>query len=247
MNFVTDALLTGIDSAGGHYLPGYDVYLGYVDRTTGGHTATYATAQAAAAANHGRALSITTDANWVADIFDTEAGAEALATNVPWQRKKTTPRPIHYVGVSVVNTLVALLGAAGFARANFRIFSAHYTPARGAHLCGPDTCGPTTGVRYACDATQWAETVGGPDTYDVDVFTSMFFGTIDPPEVTVEYVIVEYKNELWSVFATAGIAKKCHISPTQVTALLALGAKRETIAPWNDATLLAALPVAPGS
>ena len=165
--------LTMQDAAGvGQMTSGFDVWAGYIDRVPGGHTATYPTAIHMAQQYKGRALSVTTDSDWTADIFDIEAGAESLATADTWFAKRTTARPIFYISVSSVDTLVAELTGVGVDRHRYRILSAHYGD--GEHICGPTTCGL---CKTPCDGTQWAGTVNGPGTQDVSVLLSTFFLT----------------------------------------------------------------------
>lgn len=181
------------DAAGaGMMTPGYNAWAGYVDVTPSGHTATYPTALAMAKQYGGRALSVTTDADWTADIFDTETGAESLATNVAWQRKLTSPRPIHYIEAWQVNTLVDELAANGFPRRAYRILSAHLTERLGEHICGPTTCGPWSGVRYACDGTQWFSTTD----YDVSVLLDTFFSTEEKDMVSTSVAMVAANGQV---------------------------------------------------
>lgn len=210
--------------------------MGYVDRVPGGHTATFATAEAWAKRENAVALSITTDADLTADIFDIESGAEPLTRAPEFYALQAGTRPIFYTAGSNVDALTAALLVAGIARARYRILSAHY--GIGEHICGPHTCGVCT---TTCDGTQWDGTAGGADTYDISALRATFFNT--PEEDQVRYGIVEYEDELWSVFATAGQVKRLHLSPTQVTCLTALGAERLSGSPWT-ATNVATLPIA---
>lgn len=229
--------LTMVDSASGNFPPGFAVYAGYIDVVAGAHTASYSAAVTVARSEGARALSITTDSNFEADIFDIESGAESVTSAPAFFAKRTTPRPILYLSVVTVNHLVTVMEAHKITLHQYRILSAHYDWGR--HFCGPKTCGYCT---FTCAGTQWSGTAGGPHTYDLSILRGTFFDTEEQPDMI--YGIVEYDKALWSVFATSGGVKKRHLGARTVTALTALGAKRLSGEPWT-ATFIASLPVAP--
>lgn len=72
-----------------------------------------------------------------------------------------------YTSVSNVDAMVATMTANGFARASYRLLSAHYAGYQ--HICGPSTC---QGCANACDGTQWASN----NYYDTSILSPAFFG-----------------------------------------------------------------------
>lgn len=219
------------DSAGGSFTPGFDVYAGYVDRVAGGHTATFAAAAAIAAKENARALSITTDSDLEADIFDMENGAESYTAAPKFVARKTTARPILYCAGSAVDEVLAILATAGISRTSVRLLSAHYA---GEHICGPDTCGVCS---TACDGTQWAGTAAGAGTYDVSALTTSFFDTPHPTPQPLEDIDMKWglhKNDtgsgIWLIIpGPTGLKKAGIANPADLAALRAMGAVTVTL------------------
>lgn len=103
---------------------------------------------------HARIVTIAVNASVVADALDVESGDATNADCPGWFRRFKAERPhekpIFYTSVSNADALVATLAAAGIARHQYILWTAHYGV--GKHVCGPHTCGDT---EWDADSTQW--------------------------------------------------------------------------------------------
>jgi hypothetical protein len=121
-----------------------------------------------------RLLSIAVNAGQDADCLDIENGDATDAEAPAWVKRQLRhgePRPCLYTSAGNVADLIATIEAAGIARAQVRIWSAHY--GRGKHICGPGVCGFP-----AADGTQWTDTAPGNHGSEIDesVLKDGFFG-----------------------------------------------------------------------
>lgn len=153
--------------------PGLDAYAGYV----GGRWPDFE----AIATREGSAhlLSIAIAADEDADCLDIERGDATVDQAPQWahrQRLRGMWRPALYISVSSAQALVDLMTAGNATRRSFRLFTAHYDPQRGAHICGPG-CYP--GFRDQADGTQWVDHGGWDESLLADDFFAAFAQT--PP------------------------------------------------------------------
>ena len=105
-----------------------------------------------------RRLSIAVTSSADADCLDVEQGDAAVADAPGWvtrRRARGITRPCLYASVSVMNSLVWTIEAAGIPRSSVRLWSAHYA---GQHICGPTTCALTASTM---DGTQWTSSALG--------------------------------------------------------------------------------------
>jgi hypothetical protein len=120
-------------------------------------------------------LSIAVFASGDADCLDIEAGNATPSEAPAWfhrQRNRGVERPVFYCSLSVVNQLHGILTAAGIPRADYRLWTAHYTYA--AHVCGPQE-----GITEAADATQWTDKALNRNL-DQSLCSPSFFGAAPP-------------------------------------------------------------------
>jgi hypothetical protein len=75
-------------------------------------------------------------------------------------------RPIAYSSVSEMEEVIAEAGTLGLTRADYRVFTAHYSGF--AHICGPATC-KYPGLTQSADATQWTSSAAGLNGSKIDV------------------------------------------------------------------------------
>lgn len=104
---------------------------------------------------HARRKSIAVNAAHDADILDVEAGDATPSQAPAWvkrQHARGLKKPGVYCSVSVAQTVVNLLAAAGIKRDQYVLWTAHYTFR--AHLCD-SRCG--FGLRTKADATQFTD------------------------------------------------------------------------------------------
>lgn len=145
-------------------------YAGY----TGGNWPTYK-AVVAKFPGH-QVLSVAVNASEIAQALDVEAGDATPGQAPGWysrMRAAGVSRPCFYASVSNMQQVINSLEDDGIARANFRLWSAHYD---GQHLCGPSSCGE---VRIAMDGTQWTDTALGRNL-DESLLVANFFGAAAP-------------------------------------------------------------------
>lgn len=123
-------------------------------------------------------LSIALDPAHDADCLDMEPGAAPYSAFPAWaarQRARGVTRPCGYASASPMATeLLPVLGAAGVHLGTVRLWSAH--TGRGAHICGPATCGE---VFVDVDGTQWTFSALGLNL-DQSLLRGDFFGTAAP-------------------------------------------------------------------
>jgi len=136
---------------------GGEAYAGYVDGSVGNQPNYAYVVRTFPRAQH---LSIALFAAHNADALDVETGASA-ASDVPgWygrQVARGVQRPVIYASASTMNgSVLAILSRARIARAQVRLWSAHY--GLGEHICGPHTCGA---LSVDADGTQWTSSARG--------------------------------------------------------------------------------------
>ena len=130
---------------------------------------------------HVHALEIDVNGQGIGNAGDFEAGDMSYAHAGSWAKGRIhagVHRPVVYFSVSNWEAIMQSLKAAGLARHDVRIWTAHYTGTR--HLCS-STCG--FGVTGSADATQWASpqkpsTLHGPyagRNIDVSMTAENFF------------------------------------------------------------------------
>lgn len=105
----------------------------------------------------------------LAHCLDVESGDATNADILPWFRamkSKGVSVPVIYTSAGNVQAVINILMGAGYERAQFLIWSAHYTFS--AHICAPNVCGYPS-----ADATQWSDS--GPGGCDVSTVSSYFF------------------------------------------------------------------------
>lgn len=153
----------------GGYVDGYDTFPAIV--ATYGKSGKYL-------------LSITIHGSTDAQCADYEDGAMAVSDAPKWHkataalgRKRRDARwfPKHYASEGLLPDLVATLSAAGIKRAEYRIWSAHYSFKGGPpqpHVCGPDSCGSA----IQADATQWTDVFDGVSLDASECFARFFDG-----------------------------------------------------------------------
>jgi hypothetical protein len=122
-------------------------------------------------------LDIAVNSGADATCLDVETGDATNADIYTWfvrQQARKVWRPVVYTSVSNADALVAVMTANGFNRAEYRLWSAHYS---GEHICGPATCKLT---RFPCDGTQWTDKALGRNL-DQSVLSDTFFGAPPAP------------------------------------------------------------------
>lgn len=145
---------------------GMDAYAGYVNVSGIGKTF----APVVSKFPNAKHLSITTNSS-VADCADVEAGGM-----LGWR-----DYTVGYCSVARVNALVAQLGRP------LKLWTAHYDPTIGPHICGPDTCNYKVSgqplVTHA-DGTQWTDHGGA---FDESLLRDDFF-SFQVPKPTLSEV-----------------------------------------------------------
>lgn len=109
-----------------------------------------------------------------ADCLDIETGDARPDQAAAWvlrQFANGAERPCLYASVSVMNTVVEGILAAGIDRGRLRLWSAHY--GNGAHICGPGTCRL---ISIGMDGTQWTDHFRGMNA-DASLLLPDFFST----------------------------------------------------------------------
>ena len=79
-------------------------------------------------------------------------------------------RPVAYASISLMPNVVGYCNNAKIARADYRLWSAHYTGTP--HICGPTSCG----YPVQCDGTQWIDHGG----WDESLLAADFFALPTP-------------------------------------------------------------------
>lgn len=125
---------------------------------------------------HARVLSIAPQASMDAECLDVEP-FDATNTQAPaWfsrQKARGAAKPVLYTSASNTQALVNTLSAAGIARGQYLIWSAHYTYSP--HICSPGGCGYPQ-----ADGTQWTDHAFGRNL-DESLLNEGFFGPPPPP------------------------------------------------------------------
>ena len=142
---------------------------GYV----GGHWPTYN--EIVVRFPHAHHLSIAVTASQHARCLDCEPGDASPAQAPSWfinHADRTQGRPVLYGSASAVNQIVQAMSHAGIARAEYLIWSAHYTFRE--HVCSPSTCGYPQ-----ADGTQWTDKSHGRNL-DQSICEDYFFSAGSP-------------------------------------------------------------------
>ena len=165
--------LTMFDSIqNSQFPPGGDAYAGYVDGAIGDQP-NYA--WVVSAFPNARHLSIALFPRDNADVLDVEAGAAGTADVPGWHARQVLrgiTRPVIYASASTMEAgILPVLSAAGIARAQARLWTAHY--GEGEHVCGPGSCGA---LSTGADGTQWTPNAMGR-VLDQSLLLDDFFGS----------------------------------------------------------------------
>jgi hypothetical protein len=120
-------------------------------------------------------LSIALFASDNADALDVEPGASAPSDVPGWYARQVArglQRPVIYASASTMDeNILPVLSQAGIARANARLWTAHYGV--GEHICGPSSCGQ---LSVDADGTQWTSSALGL-VLDQSLLADDFFTT----------------------------------------------------------------------
>jgi hypothetical protein len=186
---------------------GAAAYAAYVDGSLGNQPNYAFIVSAFPKAEH---LSIALFSSDNADALDVESGASTPAEVPAWynrQRARGITRPVVYASASTMNTdILSVLSQAGIARANVRLWTAHY--GAGEHICGPGSCGA---LSENADGTQWTPSAGGL-VLDQSLLLGTFFttpGTTTPVTTEAELqsgLLNTGKNALTVIAVPAGTA-----------------------------------------
>jgi hypothetical protein len=153
---------------------GAEAYAAYVDGSVGNQPNFAYIVSTFPQAYH---LSIALFSSNNADALDVEPGASSPSDVPGWysrQKSRGVQRPCIYASASTMaGSILPVLSGANIARANVRLWSAHYGV--GQHVCGPTSCGA---VPVPCDGTQWTNTALGRNL-DQSLLEPDFFAT-DP-------------------------------------------------------------------
>jgi hypothetical protein len=163
--------ITMYDTALNDQFPsGAAAYAGYVDGGIGNQPNYAFVVSAFPKAQH---LSIALFAENNADALDVEPGAAAPGDIPGWYDRQVArgiQRPVIYASASTMNdSILPVLSQAGIARAQVRLWSAHY--GLGEHICGPGSCGA---LSVNADGTQWTSSALGL-VLDQSLLTEDFF------------------------------------------------------------------------
>lgn len=114
------------------------------------------------------------------DVLDVEPGDATNADAVGWFRarkgKTSTEKPILYTSASNVDALIRTMRKNGIGRAQYYIWSAHYSGK--AHICGPAGCGYPV-----ADMTQWTDRSHGRSLDESRVNVNVFLKPTPKPPV----------------------------------------------------------------
>lgn len=168
--------ITMFDTALNDQFPsGAAAYAGYVDGGIGNQPNYAYVVSAFPKAQH---LSIALFASDNADALDVEPGAASPSDIPGWHARQVArgiQRPVIYASASAMNdSVLPVLGHAGIARAQTRLWTAHY--GLGEHICGPGSCGA---LSVDADGTQWTSSARGL-VLDQSLLLANFFGTPAP-------------------------------------------------------------------
>jgi hypothetical protein len=159
---------------------GADAYAGYVNGI-------FANFNALAAKFPGaRLLDISVFAGGDATCLDVENGDATIAQVFPWFKRQVARgvyRPVVYTQASNLAQLHATMTANGFARGDYRVWSAHY--GKGKHICGPNAfgAGKSCGFDFgggSPDGTQWTSSALGR-SLDQSLLADNFFAKAPVP------------------------------------------------------------------
>lgn len=125
---------------------------------------------------HAHHLSIAVEANEHARCLDVEPLDATNAQAPGWFKSsladKSQGKAVLYTSASNVQALMDAMSAAGIARSEYYIWSAHYS---NEHICGPNVCGYPQ-----ADATQWTDHSQGRNL-DQSLVHDYFFGVKPAP------------------------------------------------------------------
>jgi hypothetical protein len=172
--------ITMYDSALNDQFPaGAAAYAAYVDGGVGDQPNYAYIVSAFPKAQH---LSIALFAANNADALDVEPGASAPSDIPGWYARQVargSQRPVIYASVSAMNdAILPVLSQAGIARAQTRLWTAHY--GLGEHICGPGSCGQ---LSIDADGTQWTSSAMGL-VLDQSLLLEDFFAPTQDPTPT---------------------------------------------------------------
>lgn len=125
---------------------------------------------------HAHKLSVAISASEDADGLDIENGDATVAEAPAWYRRQKMrghPKPTLYTSASNVGALVKAMRAAGVSRADYQIWSAHFTGVP--HICDSHCTGG-----FNVEATQWTDKAQGRDL-DESLCLDGFFGPFAAP------------------------------------------------------------------
>jgi len=183
---------------------GAAAYAAYVDGSIGNQPNYAYIVSAFPKAEH---LSIALFSGDNADALDVEPGASAPSDVPGWYDRQVArgiTRPVIYASASTMNDeILSVLSQAGIARANTRLWTAHY--GLGEHICGPSSCGA---LSIDADGTQWTSSAMGL-VLDQSLLTEDFFtGTsADNPTVTEAELQSGQLNNGHGVFTVIPVPK----------------------------------------
>jgi hypothetical protein len=168
------------DSAYNDQFPaGAAAYAAYVDGGIGNQPNYAYIVSAFPKAQH---LSVALFARDNADALDVEPGAASPSDIPGWfarQVARGIQRPVIYASASTMNdTILPVLSQAGIARADARLWTAHY--GLGEHVCGPSSC---RALSIEADGTQWTSSAQGL-VLDQSLLAADFFAPTTNETVT---------------------------------------------------------------
>jgi hypothetical protein len=210
--------MTGItmyDTALNNQFPaGAAAYAAYVDGSVGTQPNYAYIVSAFPKAQH---LSIALFARDNADALDVESGAAAPSDVPGWYARQVArgvQRPVIYASVSAMSaSILPALSKAGIARAQTRLWTAHY--GLGEHICGPGTC---RALSVNADGTQWTSNAKGL-VLDQSLLVDNFFA----PPADWAFSAVRYltakpgRTSVELTFSSPGVPAPLGVGHYQVT------------------------------
>jgi putative peptidoglycan binding protein len=155
---------------------GEDAYAGYV-------SGNFTNVAAIASRFPGKpVLGIAPHADHDADCLDIEKGCAAPSDAAAWVQRQLARgiKPVLYCSQSGMPAVLAALSAAGIARSQVWLWTAHYNWQLGKHVCSPSACGAQG---YTADATQWGNADMVHGHWDASLIPSEVFSTVGAASV----------------------------------------------------------------
>jgi hypothetical protein len=124
---------------------------------------------------------IATNASVVADFLDIEPECATIEESDGWfhmVKEHGVEKPGFYISVSSANELVAYLASKGITRDMYWLWTAHYDPSIGAHICHP---GCYADNEQTADQTQWTDKDDGRNV-DGDLCQAYVYITPKPAD-----------------------------------------------------------------